>query len=428
MKLATWTALLLSLALRLPAQGAKCATCTGKGEASCFACSGKGTIDAPCAICLTRADATCFACAGKGGVACRKCEGADLAGHRADAQNCHACHGKRTLTCRVCVKGKVSCGACKGTSKASRCCPICVGKKKLPCPDCTTAPAAADCAMCKGAKTESCPICQGAKQVPVACTACLGSSVNPCSACQGLGLVLCPSCDLNGHEDTRICEKCNGKSFKACVTCRGKGTQACASCSVQGPQRQCWACLAVGTISCRRCVEGVKLWSAKDEASGARVTVLPIAPFEPHLIAAVREAYPTSQPVLWRIVIDARESKPKFELGGANGWQLNGKEPTEQVVVVGEGRFPKELEEQYGGILAMCGLLKEGGKYPLTVAPTRVGTTLLWEMGDPDAAMTGFFLRPGAGSKASESLTLVEAPATWFDWVRLMTAATKLRK
>ncbi len=428
MRLSTATILLLSLALHLSAQGAKCATCADKGEANCFACSGKGTIDAPCAMCLTRADATCFACAGKGGVACRKCEGADLAGHRADAQNCHVCRGKRTILCRVCVKGKVPCGACGGKSKASRGCPICVGAKKLPCPDCDAGAKGGVCGACKGEKLEKCPICLGAKQVPSPCMTCLGSSVNACRDCQGLGLILCPNCDLNGHEDTKICERCNGKSWKSCVTCRGKGTAACATCSGQGTPRGCWACQAVGTIACRRCGEPPKMWAATDEASGVRIWVLPVSEFEPHLLAALKEAYPTMQPVLWRVVLDGREAKSKFELGGAKGWQLIGTEPTEKTCAVAESKLPKEAEEQYGGILALCGLTTEGGKFPVTGSKPRVVTTLLWEMGDPDPWMKGFVMRQGAGTKDAAELTLVEAPATWADWLRLMMAATKYRR
>lgn len=427
MRIATWTAtLFLVLVLRLPAEDAKCSTCAGKGEASCFACNAKGTIDAPCAICLTRADASCFACAGKGNVACGKCGGSDLAGHKADAQNCHVCRGKKTIECQVCVKGKVPCGTCKGASKASRGCPVCAGAKKFPCPDCAAGAKADPCGACQGAKQEKCPVCLGAKEVPAPCMACRGGSVNPCSACQGLGIVLCPNCNLVGHEDTRTCTKCNGKAYKPCVTCKGRGTAACQTCSGQGTKRACWACLGSGTIGCRRCAEPVQMWSAKDEASGVRVTVLPVPAFEPYVLAALREAFPTYQPVLWRVVVDAREAKPKFELGGANGWKLIGTEPTEKTCEVAEWKLPKEFEEQSGGILATCGLQKDGGKYPLTVAAGRVNTTLLWEMGDPDAMMKGFVLRR-EGKDAAE-LTLAEVPATWNDWLRLMTLAVKKAK
>ena len=167
------------------------------------------------------------------------------------------------------------------------------------------------------------------------------------------------------------------------------------------------------------------MWSAKDEASGVRITVLPVGPFEPYLLAALKEAFPTTQPVLWRIVLDAREAKPKFELGGAKGWQLIGTEPTDKACAVAECRLPKEFEELYGGIIALCGLQKDGAKYPVTASQPRVVTTLLWEMGDPDAVMKGFVLRRGAGGKDSAELTLAEAPATWNDWLRLMTLAAK---
>lgn len=411
--------LLLASALCAFAQkGGECATCKGKRETNCFTCEGKGTFEAPCPLCLGRDPVDCLNCAAKGSVICRKCENEDRAGSGGSSRNCVVCKGRHTLPCRLCERGKLPCGACKGTQKVKRGCTVCTGLKKLPCPDCGQEPET--CPACKGEKNQTCPICQGTKKSPTQCVSCRGAGYSACGNCWGLGQSYCQNCNHLGRVESAICPKCRGKAMIACTTCKGKGGAPCVQCAGEGGDGPCWACGSKGTISCLRCAEPRKVWRGKDEATGVSVVVLSVQDFEPHVIAGLRMSFPMLQPVLWRVVIDARESKSPFPLGDAKGWQLTGVELSDRTCVVGPSRLPSTDEARYAAFLGLCGLGKDAGKYPVSASPSKVLTVVLWEGGDPDPSMKEFTLRKGAGES---QFKLEEGTATWSDWARLMSVA-----
>lgn len=410
-------------ALSLLAQD-KCATCNGAKQVKCYQYGGKQGGQGPCAACLGTGGAPCQVCSGSYSRQCGNCSGTG----RLRSFKCAVCEGVGSHPCKVCDKGRAKCRVCAGSGETPVNCDACRKTGKLPCPEC--AAMSVPCAGCEGSALEKCAACYGKGEAPTSCSACGGLGAAPCTPCNAFGTIACTQCEGLGAKPSMMpdqrevlqgnpCRVCAKAGELKCSGCKGRGTTACATCAGKGTAvAACWLCDGQKTMPCRRC--GVaRTWRGQSTDRGVRCVVFDCSTFQPQLAQGLKRVVHLGDFAVWRVVIDAREMRQRFALGGPDGWEL---------VLVSSSGAEVPMKDAYEGLSPeqMKGLERwlqgngdaaEALKRPFGVAGGDVRTCLMLTPFESARDATAFRLRCPTDPSISP-VDLTGGEVYWSHWVQ----------
>ncbi len=402
----------------------KCATCNDAKQVKCYQYGGKQGSQGPCSACLGTGGDPCQVCSGSASRECTNCgSSGQIRGFK-----CAVCEGAGRHPCKVCDKGRAKCSVCNGSGETPVNCDACRKTGKLACPEC--AALSVPCSGCQGTALEKCAVCNGKGEAPIFCSACKGLGKNPCGPCGAYGTIPCTQCEglgakagkmPDGHEvlQGNPCRVCNKAGELKCSGCKGKGTSACATCTGKGTaMAACWLCEGQKAIPCRRCGTA-RSWRGQSADRGVRCVVFDCSTMQPQLAQGFKGMLHLGDFAVWRVVIDAREMRQRFALGGPDGWEL---------VLVSSSGAEVPMKDAYEGLspdqmrglerwLQGQGDVAEALKRPFGVAGGDVRTCLMLTPFESAKDATAFRLRCPTDPSVSQ-VDLTSNEVYWSTWVQ----------